>query len=198
VTRGLDWDAGEVLVRADVARELRVPHGPHGGEWTKSLVPASEAPHAAELAGGGAVDAATVRALVSQVAELRARLDDQSKTLRREDSMRMQTALNQMRHEESRMIETAQKIHEEGAAKDEHRHELVRAIAAVLGLVAVGALILATAGAAVPPMAAAGVAVGPLIGSELITFLHHQAAHRRKTSGTIGQAGTQPRVRPPG
>ena len=181
---GLTWDGAELLLRADVARELRVPGGPRGGQWTKSPV-AGLIPGGGESIGGGPRPAAAAAGpstaeLASMVDDLHKQFAEATGQLEQRHREEMHATLADLRKEQAHLVELAQRRTEVTAAREEHRKEVVRAVATILGLVAVAALILATAGAALPPIAAAGVAVGPLIGAETVTFLHHTATEGKK------------------
>jgi hypothetical protein len=183
VSRGLDWEPLEYLLRAYDPGERRGPDGKwiHGASPVAGLIGTSHLPQSP------AQGEPSTAQLMNMISDLRAQISVNDTRLRSEQASKLRDVVEQMRAEEHRIA--AEKIAGKTAEelKAERRKAIIRTVATVLGLVAVGVLIVATAGMAVPPLAEAGVAVGPLIGGELISAIGEHRA-RKKAAESIGRA----------
>jgi hypothetical protein len=204
--RGLDWAAAEyemaaepvpggLLSRAFDQRELRDAHG----RWVKG-----SASHVQTLAGLGQQGPRTgyrpaghpepsVGELAGMVGRLTDRLaaaEEQARSTDVEHARALAGLRDSLRYEQKQLAAESAKVAAEGKTiadlSDDRRKEIVRSLATVLGLIAVAGLILATAGLALPPIAAAGIAVGPLLAGELTTALHEQHQHHRRVRSARG------------
>jgi predicted ABC-type ATPase len=158
VARGLTWTGGEMLLRGKWDAELH-PRGRHG-----------EFEHAAGEAPAGPAGPSPVE-VAKMVTDLQAQFAAERDKMRADQAAELNRVTAQLRAEQDRMTQLAGRTAEAKGGSGERRKEIVHAIVNILALVAVGALILATAGAALPPLAAAGVSVGPLIGGEALHVL---------------------------
>ena len=185
---GLDWDPAEylLLLRAggwDEPLHPRFPSGgPHGGEFRPKHGGMGESRPAAMGESGGNP---TVADLMGMVDGLQQQLADREATMRTEYADQLHQVTQQIREEQGRMLGAEERALRADELSDERKKEIVRLIAVVLGLVAAGALIVATAGLALPPLAEAGIAVGGPIAGELIAGLHsgHQRGRARVRVG---------------
>lgn len=179
----------------------RVPGGRHGGgQWVHGvhLLPPGEGKDARPAAMSEprpqtvpAMAEPTVTDLARMVGDLSRQLDLAQENMRAQERKDLHNVVTQMRAEQDRLIRLAQRSDQIAAATDEHRHEVVRSVVTVLGLVAAGVLLLATAPALGPALVAAAISVGPLIGAEAIALIHAEAKHRRTMSGTGGRVGSR-------
>jgi len=188
------WAAGHLPDQPAIAAMEAAAGMRSAQEWVEALHPRDPHGEFARKPGGGqrppvpfmpAREPArepvpSVGELASQVGQMRREFEAERERMREDQARQMRAVTSELRAEQSRLGALAKQTESE-----EHRKELVKTVARMLGLVAVGLLILATAGAALPPLAIAGVAMGPLLGGEAVIGIHAYAQSRRHTRGPV-------------
>lgn len=197
--------AEELLDRAfNPKAHPRFPHGPHGGEfapkgggggYTPSYArkrPSHASGQAREMppygmreeaSGQGNVPAVvavpvqpTPQELASLVDTLHSKMLTHVNELDAENQRRLRETADQVRQEQEHIA--AVKVAE--AEKAEKRKAIISHIVNVVALLASAALIIATGGIVdISPFAEAGIAVGPLVGGEVINALKARGRKRR-------------------
>ena len=189
IQRGLDWAAEEYeLLRAFNPREPRDAHGHwvHGAGHVQTLAGLGQGKRAPAGGEGMRGPDPTVAQLATMVRDLQQQVASQQRRLHVEDTRRgdqLHDVVDNIRTEHAKLIAGERADVKVSGISDERRKIIVETLANVLGLLAVAGLILATAGMALPPLAAAGVAVGPLIGGEAVKLLHERHLQKQAARG---------------
>lgn len=196
---GLDWTPAEYLMLLRAISHYN-PHEPRdpSGKWSRrpgaprpgylrKHPPGRPAAARRPAASGmsvmserrpGPVAEPSPQELAGMVDQLHSKLNGHVAELEQrnaEQARKLAEVTDQLRHE-SELLAHA----EATEAKVDKRKMIVRSIVNVLGLAAVAALILITGGVVdMSPLAEAGVAVGPLIGSEVINAINEARKRRR-------------------
>jgi hypothetical protein len=210
--RGLDWVPQEYvlapepgliteaygdLARAFNVHELRDPHGRwtragEGGSHVQTLAGLGQRPGAGYRPAGhpAAPSVSDLAGMVGALTDRLAQAEERARSTDVEHARALAGLRDSLRYEQKQLAAESAKVAAEGKTiadlSDDRRKEIVRSLATVLGLIAVAGLIIATAGMALPPIAAAGIAVGPLVGGELVTALHETHQHHRRVRSARG------------